>query len=290
MLEELEIIKNEALGEKLYRLVLRGPVAREAQPGQFVHVQVSKSHDPLLRRPLSIAWISREDEEITVLYRVQGQGTALLTESTPGSHLSVMGPVGSGFSVPPEGELWLVAGGIGAFPLYALAAAARERGLKVRLFWGGENAAFLAAAGLASWQELGVEVQLATMDGSLGHRGLVTEVLAQQLINLAQQELKDGTEAYASNKDFKRINLSQAGLPITAAACGPNGMLKAVAAQCAAAGLPLEVSLEERMGCAVGACLGCVATVRDQEGKVRRAKVCKDGPVFRGEEVVWDGD
>lgn len=266
MLEELEVIRNEALGEKLYRLVLRGSITQEAQPGQFVHVQVSKSHEPLLRRPLSIAHISPGEQEITVLYRVQGRGTALLAESIPGSRLSVLGPLGKGFSVPVAGELWLVAGGIGAFPLYALAAAARKRGLRVRLFWGGESAGFLAAAGLESWRELGVEVFLATMDGSLGHSGLITEVLAEHLRSLGERE-RPGV-----------------------AACGPHGMLKAVAAQCAAAGLSLEVSLEERMGCALGACLGCVATVRDQEGKVRRAKVCKDGPVFRGEEVVWDGD
>lgn len=272
MLEEMKVKKNEPLGEHLYHLVLKGAIAQEAQPGQFVHVQVSKSYDPLLRRPLSIARISPEEQEITVLYRVQGRGTALLTESMPGSRLSVLGPVGRGFRIPAAGELWLVAGGIGSFPLCALAAAARERGVKVRLFWGGENAAFLAAAGLESWQELGVEVQPATMDGSLGHLGLITEVLAQHLSKL------------------KEDNFQKPGLTVTAAACGPNGMLKAVAAQCAAAGLPLEVSLEERMGCAVGACLGCVTTVRDQEGSVRRAKVCKDGPVFRGEEVVWDGD
>ena len=269
MLEELEVVEHEALGEKLHRLVLRGPVAREAQPGQFVHVQVSRFHDPLLRRPLSIARISPEDEEITVLFRVQGQGTALLAEAVPGSRLSVLGPLGQGFSVPAQGELWLVAGGIGAFPLYALAAAARERGLRVRLFWGGENASFLAAAGLESWQELGVEVCLATMDESLGYGGLITEVLAEHIRSLRDRD----------QTDFPKV-----------AACGPHGMLRAVAAQCVAAGLSLEVSLEERMGCAVGACLGCVATVRDQEGNVRRAKVCKDGPVFRGEEVVWDGN
>lgn len=267
MLIEAEVVQHEVMGDqdqKLRRLVLKGPIAREARPGQFVHIQVSSTYDPLLRRPFSIAQINAEQEEITVMYRVQGRGTELLAQASPGALLSVLGPLGNGFSLPDQGELWLVAGGIGVFPLYGLARAALESRIPARLFWGGENEKFLESAGLASWRALGLPVHLTTLDGSVGKKGLVTELFHEHLkgSGMAPQ--------------------------IRVAACGPHAMMQAVTAACLEAGLPVEVSLEERMGCAVGACLGCVATLRDEEGNWRRAKVCQEGPVFQGEEVVWD--
>lgn len=283
MLVEELVVRNEIMGgakQRICRMVLKGPVAREAKPGQFVHIQVSTTNDPLLRRPISISAIDEEREEIILFYRVQGKGTELLARAVPGQMLSVMGPLGSGFSLPGEGELCLVAGGIGSFPLYALAEAAQQLGLEVHLFWGGENREFLASAGLKLWQELGISLHLSTLDGSLGTKGLVSAPFQEYIENKASL---NQTEINQTEEDSKN---GQGHIHV--AACGPAGMLKAVSRQCQEAGLPLEVSLEERMGCAVGACLGCVATLRNQSGDLRRAKVCKDGPVFPGEEVVWD--
>ncbi|MDQ7096123.1 dihydroorotate dehydrogenase electron transfer subunit [Desulfosporosinus sp. PR] len=269
---EHELIGNE--DQKLRRLVLKGPIARTAKPGQFVALQVQDlartTLDPLLRRPLSIAEIFPERDEIVLLYRVQGRGTEILAQANCGDKLSVMGPLGNGFSLPEEGELWLVAGGIGVFPLYALAQSALMRGLKVRLFWGGENLSFLESAGLSSWKGLGIPAHLSTMDGSRGEKGLVTELVRQELLILQT----DG-------EDVSRKKIS-------VAACGPKQMLRAVAELCSGFRVPLEVSLEERMGCAVGACLGCVCTLKNGAGQLIHKKVCTDGPVFPGEEVVWD--
>lgn len=273
LLSEEKIIAHETLGDpeqNLKRLVLEGAIARYAQPGQFVHVKVNggNSFDPLLRRPISIAGIDREKNRITLLYRVVGRGTKLLAQAGTGTALSVMGPIGSGFTVPDSGELWLIAGGIGIFPLYALAQAALKNKLTVRLFWGGESGVFLQSAGLAEWESLKGDIQLATMDGSLGRRGLVTDLVA---------------DYYA-----KHCSADPTRPAVQTAACGPQGMLKAIAGLCASLGLPGEVSLEERMGCAVGACLGCVCTLRNEQGKPVRKKVCQDGPVFKGEQVIWD--
>ncbi|MHB1651128.1 MAG: dihydroorotate dehydrogenase electron transfer subunit [Desulfitobacteriaceae bacterium] len=277
MLSWEEVVVHEEVGdpaEKIRRLVLRGEVAREARPGQFVHIQVSSQWEPLLRRPLSIAVIDREKEETTVLYRIQGRGTEILAGIRPGAKLSVLGPLGNGFSLPERGELWLVAGGIGSFPLFFLAQAALQRGLSVRLFWGGLSRSFLESAGLSDWQRLQIPLDLTTQDGSLGRFGLVTEALAEHLRN----KTKDGF-----------INSKVTGESVWVATCGPSGMMRAVVECCRDAETPVEVSLEERMGCAVGACLGCVATLKDNDGALVRKKVCQDGPIFRGEEVIWDG-
>lgn len=271
MLTEGQVVVHERLGDeeqRLRRLVLKGTIAQTAKAGQFVAIQVQdssiSSFDPLLRRPISIAGISSERDEITLLYRIQGRGTEILARAKCGEKLSVMGPLGQGFSLPEEGELWLIAGGIGIFPLYPLAQSALAQGLKVRLFWGGENQSFLESAGLSSWRALEIPIHLSTVDGSLGQKGLVTGQ-AQELLSQFGEEK-----------------------PVCVATCGPKKMMQAVTEMCVNFGVPVEVSLEERMGCAVGACLGCVCTLIDGAGTRIHKKVCLDGPVFRGEEVVWD--
>lgn len=272
MLTKGQVVVHEQLGDedqKLRRLVLRGPIAQTAKAGQFVAIQVQdssiSSFDPLLRRPISLAEISSERNEITLLYRIQGRGTEILARAKCGEKLSVMGPLGQGFSLPESGEIWLITGGIGIFPLYPLAQSALAKGLTVRLFWGGENQSFLESAGLSTWQALGIPIYLSTLDGSLGQKGLVTEQ-AQEL--LAKHTMSGGQ--------------------IRVATCGPKKMMQAVTELCLNYKVPVEVSLEERMGCAVGACLGCVCTLIDEAGALIHKKVCQDGPVFRGEEVVWD--
>lgn len=274
MLTEGQVVVHECLGDedqKLRRLVLKGPMAQTAKPGQFVMIQVQdstiSSFDPVLRRPISLAGISSERDEITLLYRVQGRGTEILARAKCGVKLSVMGPLGQGFSQPKEEELWLIAGGIGIFPLYPLAQSALTQGLTIRLFWGGENQSFLESAGLSSWQALGIPIHLSTLDGSLGQKGIVTKEVQERL---AKHSTNGGK------------------IKVKVATCGPKKMMQAVTELCLDYQVPVEVSLEERMGCAVGACLGCVVTLSDEAGTLIHKKVCQDGPVFRGEEVVWD--
>ncbi|MGC7870391.1 dihydroorotate dehydrogenase electron transfer subunit [Desulfosporosinus sp. SYSU MS00001] len=279
MLSQGLVVSHEQMGDsdqKLRRLVLQGPVAQTAKAGQFVTVQVQDSartsFDPLLRRPISIAEISQERDEITLLYRIKGRGTEILAQARCGDSLSIMGPLGNGFSLPEEGELWLVAGGIGIFPLFALVQSALSQGLKVRLFWGGESKTFLESAGLTSWKELEIELSLSTLDGSLGEKGLVTELVQSALSQNKPTE---------SKPEAMEVRVS-------VAACGPKGMMQSITELCQRFNVPIEVSLEERMGCAVGACLGCVCTLKDKAGRLIHKKVCLDGPVFRGEEVVWN--
>jgi dihydroorotate dehydrogenase electron transfer subunit len=268
MLENAQVVAHELMGDPQYqimRLVLYTDIAMSAKPGQFVHIQVSTGLDPLLRRPISLAEINAEKKEITLFYRIRGKGTERLAQVKPGEQLSIMGPIGQGFTLPNDGELVLVAGGIGAFPLLALAQQAKARNLSVRFFWGGESSAFFESAGLKYWKEAGIPVAVSTLDGSLGERGNVLDLIKR---------------SFTSSTPHTSV-----------AVCGPNPMMQAISEYFLESNYSVEASLEERMGCAVGACLGCVCTLKDENSEnLRRAKVCKDGPVFNAKEVLWNGE
>lgn len=267
------VIENRLIGhpaQGIYKLILSGQVAKIAQPGQFVQIQVIETQDPLLRRPLSIAGINREREEITIYYKVVGRGTDLLTRVKENDYVSILGPLGTGFTIPSKGELLLIAGGIGVFPLYSLIQAIDHAMVKVHLLWGGETMNFLESAEINLLLTTGIELEISTVDGSCGHQGLVTDLL-QSYLQRPEKEL-----------------LKNQGL-LTAASCGPRGMLKAVTEICAVHKIPLEVSLEEKMACGIGACLGCVCTVQGEDGELKRKRVCKEGPVLKAKEVIWDG-
>ena len=276
MLTQGKIIAHQILGDpqyKIRKLVLETDIAERALPGQFVHIQVAKGLDPLLRRPFSIADMDPKAGTITLLYRIKGKGTEILAQALVGETLSVMGPLGTGFTIPEEGELILVAGGIGSFPLLPLAKAAQEKKIPCKFYWGGENIGFFNSAGLELWEKREIPVFLSSLDGSAGVKGNALDLLNEELLG-----------EKALGRDFQ----GQALKGYSAALCGPQGMLKSVCHVLLDAGADVEVSLEERMGCAIGACLGCVCTLQDETGKVYRGKVCTDGPVFKGKEVLWD--
>lgn len=280
MLENAQVISHEKMGNPHFqnmRLVLHTEIATEAKPGQFVHIQVSTGLDPLLRRPISIAEMNPKKKEITLLYRIRGKGTERLSQVKPGEELSLLGPIGRGFTVPDDGELLLVAGGIGVFPLFSLALKAKEKNLSVRLFWGGESKGFFESSGLESWLEAGIPVELSTMDGSVGAKGTVLDLIKMEPLVLPPTQ--EGMKLQAAHPPVQT----------SVAVCGPNPMMQVVSEYFLDYGYPVEASLEERMACAVGACLGCVCTLKDEKsGDLRRAKVCKDGPVFNAKEVAWN--
>lgn len=243
-----------------YFLAMHAPeIARSARPGQFVQLRPARAGvpDPLLARPISILGASRETGELTFLFKVVGRGTAMLAAYTPGEMLAALGPVGNGFTVPEEAtSIALIAGGVGMPPLYFLAERLRQARpqLDIALYYGGRTSADLLM--LPQWEALGASLFLATDDGSAGHHGLVTEPL--------QRRIHQQVVGYL-------------------AACGPRPMLRAVQRIALAAGLPGQLSLEARMACGVGACLGCACgTISGYR------RVCIDGPVFALDEVTFD--
>jgi dihydroorotate dehydrogenase electron transfer subunit len=240
-----KIIQNKSLGR--YRSMDFEWPDDNAKPGQFVMVRVVDSVDPLLRRPMSIANLA--DGRMNIIYSVAGRGTALMAEKTAGEFLDIIGPFGSSFDPPKTAKnLFCVMGGVGAAPFVFFQN--RNKDKKMIAFFGAAN-----KKGLALRHPFH-ETHFSTEDGSEGKRGLVTDILLEQLV------LKNN-DAYIM-------------------ACGPKGMLKAVDDICVKNNIPGELSLEERMGCGFGVCLGCVV-VTDEGNK----RVCVEGPVFKAGSIKW---
>lgn len=255
------ILSSVALDSPGYREVVldASDLARAAQPGQFVHVRIPSLEATALRRPFSISE-ARPDGRLRLLFKVVGRGTEALGRLTFRDRLQVMGPIGRGFPLEPEGEPLLVGGGYGVAPLGFLAERLPRKGI---LFVGGRKAADIL--GLDVFRRLGWEVRVATQDGSMGERGFVTQPLDAALAVLAATGRKP--ELYA---------------------CGPNGMLKAIGERAARVGCKAWLSLDQRMVCGVGACLACVQKLRGPDGSERLGRVCVDGPVFESREIVWE--
>ena len=259
-IEKGTITGHDSIGTHYRVLTLHVPtIAPLARPGQFVHIRVAMLHDAVLRRPFSIYRI--EGESLSILYKTVGRGTEAMRTLAIGDALSVLGPLGNGVPLPPAAERTpiLVAGGYGVAPLYFLASRVPRKGV---LFVGGAGAADILLAD--DFRALGWDVQVATEDGSIGIKGLVTVPL--------DAWLKACTSEGTAPEFF---------------ACGPNGLLKAVGRRAMRGGHTAWLSLDRHMGCGVGACLACVQRVRI-DGQETLVRVCKDGPVFDASQVVWE--
>ena len=264
------ILSNAEVSPGYWRMRLTAPLEfSAAQAGQFVMVRVNNAIDPLLRRPFGIFDVGLHTPAhsgavsqpcFEMLYRVVGKGTAMLATLHETDLLDILGPLGRGFEVgPPEEEKLIVGGGVGLAPLYLLAKELVKQS-PVRLFAGGRTREDILC--ITEFERLGVECYVATEDGSLGERGLVSEALDRRLGAL------DGQAAIF--------------------ACGPHGMLKAVADIAARRSIPCQVSLEGYMACGVGACLGCVTPGRDHSAETPDFRcVCAEGPVFNAGELGW---
>lgn len=268
-LRNAKILFNKPVSAELYHLGLLCPdIAASIQPGQFLMVRIQDSFDPLLRRPFAVHRLYPNDPpgSFEMLYKVVGRGTRLLTKMHPGESLNLLGPLGRGFRLPDDkGFVLMVAGGIGIAPLPYLAetlAASGHKGPFV-LWFGGKTSADLVC--IQHFKDLGFVVQLVTEDGSKGGKGLVTDHLEQWLTQ--QDEL-----------------------PKVIYSCGPYPMQRLVAEMAARLGISSQLSMEALMGCGVGACLSCALRCRPPQGAQgpHYANVCQDGPVFDGEEIVWD--
>jgi dihydroorotate dehydrogenase electron transfer subunit len=252
-----QIVSNERDTDLYFRLVVRAPgIAPLVQPGQFVHVRILPLKAALLRRPFSV--FRADGDTLSILYKAIGQGTEALSRMGPGEELSLIGPLGHGFTVPPPGgeTPLLVAGGYGMAALYLLAQRSPQKGVA---FVGGRRQVDILCE--EEFRGLGWEVRVATEDGSRGEKGLVTQPVLAELKRLT-----------AGRKLF---------------ACGPTPMLKAVGQLAAQYELPAELSLDEHMCCGIGVCLTCVFPVRTAQGWEYQ-RTCTEGPVFDSQQIAWE--
>ena len=246
------------MGRGYYRIVLKAPeMASNALPGQFVMLRVSDTLDPLLARPFGISSVLSKTS-LEILYRVVGRGTALLAGRDAGQTLGLLGPLGKGFPMPDKKTTpVLVAGGSGFPPLHFLA---QRVGSGSHLFLGSRDKECLPPTGIVkSFRDTCAKVHIATEDGSVGAKGMTTDILNAFLTKM---EKKSHLVLYA---------------------CGPHAMLAAVSRIAAEHSIPCYVSMEERMACGLGACMGC--SIPMKSGGYKRA--CKEGPVFDSREIDW---
>lgn len=252
--EMMQVVKQRPLTHNVYELTLKGELVRFMnEPGQFVHIRVENQYLPLLRRPISIAEINQHANEFKMIYRAEGAGTKLLASKQSGEAVDVLGPLGHGFptDVLESGKTAvLVGGGIGVPPLYELSKRLIAKGIKVVHVLGFQSAADVFYE--EEFNELG-DTHIATVDGTLGTKGFVTDVI-------------------------DRLQLPYD----TMFSCGPTPMLRALEANYS--DKPLYISLEERMGCGIGACFACVCRQAEESNAYK--KICSDGPVFQAGEVL----
>lgn len=247
------ITEKEWLNEQTVSMTLAaGALARDSRIGQFIDVKCGEGQ--LLRRPISICEIV--GDRLRIVFAVKGEGTAWLAQRKGGEHVDVLGPLGHGFSLPVTGKVLVAGGGIGVPPLLACARAAGGRACAVLGFRSEKDAILID-----EFRSCCRSVALCSDDGTMGVHGLADALVRDEL---------------EKDKTFT-----------TVMACGPKPMLRAVASVAAAAGVPCQVSMEERMGCGIGACLACACRIRKPEGE-HYLHVCKDGPVFDASEVCWD--
>jgi dihydroorotate dehydrogenase electron transfer subunit len=262
------VLSNTPLSDDYSVIALHAPeIASRAEPGQFVMIKPSAGVDPLLRRPFSIFEILRDPRHvpvgITLLNKRIGVGTGLLYDAAPGTRLQCLGPLGRPFEpLLPPGEAWMVAGGVGLAPFMTLAEALKERGTTARLFYGARRASELTH--VEAFEQRGVQVVLATVDGSRGARGFVTVPLDRALL------------AVPRDRELRLY------------VCGPTPMMKAVAQLATSHGRRCDVSLEQVMGCGLGGCYSCVVLTRRPGAAPHFVRSCIDGPVFDSTRILWD--
>jgi dihydroorotate dehydrogenase electron transfer subunit len=271
----VKIRENTRIAEDTYRLRLDDPaMARAILPGQFLMIRPARGTDPLLGRPFALYDVVNANESdpdaLDIVYLVVGRMTATLAAMGPGDLVNVWGPLGNGFGASPGGEVVFVAGGIGQTPFLALAKWWSGRQSfgetqagppvgKAAMLYGVRSARYLA--GLDDFRGAGVDLEIATDDGSAGHHGYVTDLLTARL--------------------------ARGERPSKVIGCGPLAMLATLTRLTEKYGVSCDLSLENHMACGFGACFSCVAPIRQEDGSTDLRRVCVEGPIFPARSVVF---
>ena len=254
-LVEAQLIKKEQLLPDIYRFTIDSfDIATNAKPGQFLEIRVTEGTEPFLRRPISIHQVNPEQNTVSFIFQVKGKGTVLLAKKKEGDIIDILGPLGYGtFQIQEKEKVAILGGGIGVFPLYDLAKQLQQKGNIVDIYLGYRSKEQVVLEN--EFQKVASNLVITTDDGSYGTKGLAIACL--------KQHIHDYTMIYG---------------------CGPLPMLQALQKTTKEEGIPCQISLEERMGCGIGACLGCA--VKIVSGKQERyGHVCKEGPVFFANDV-----
>lgn len=264
-----EILSNEEIQKEYFLMKVKiASCFDNPLPGQFVMVRIAGLTDPFLSRPISIYSFSRGKKScaIELLYRVVGKGTQILARLIKSSQVEIHGPLGGSFEIPKsKKQIIFIAGGIGIAPLSLLAEClGRNVSLSkesMSFYLGAQTAD--AIVGLDKLRKYCYNIYVCTDDGSVGRKDLVTE---------------------AFQKDMKKYSAADTMIYT----CGPKAMVKTLSKILSGSNFHCQASLEERMACGTGACMGCAVAIRDNQGNLAYKRVCADGPVFDIQQIVWE--
>ena len=258
---QAKLVKKEQLKDDIFKFSVEAQeIVNIAKSGQFLEIRVTDQVEPFLRRTISIYNLDKENGILEFIFQVKGKGTKILAQKQEGELIDIIGPLGNGtFEYSKYQNLAIIGGGIGIFPLYELAKEAKLDGKNVNTYLGFRNKEFVTLE--EEFKNVSTSLCLATDDGSYGKNGFA--------INF----LKEDIEKEKIDSIF---------------ACGPMPMLRAVKALAMEKNIPCQVSLEEKMGCGIGVCLGCaVKTAESSSDSSEYKHVCKAGPVFEAGEVEF---
>lgn len=245
--QKFELIQNKKIADGIFDWIVKNPqLSPLATAGQFVHVQVPGK---TLRRPISICEV--KGDSLRLVFQVKGEGTEIMSKLPVGSMVDIIAPIGNGFNLEKGKRYCLIGGGIGVPPMLNCANNT-ENPIVISGF---RNSSLVILQD--DFKKSGAETYLTTDDGTAGIHGFVTDVLKEKI------------------GEFDEV-----------CACGPMPMLKNIALVCKENKIPCQISLEERMGCGIGACLVCACKIK-RNGTEQFLHVCKDGPVFNAEEVEF---
>ncbi len=251
------IYKQEIASGIIDMRVKSEEITKQAKPGQFLNVKCCEAMSVLLRRPISICDIDKEKQELRFIFQIKGEGTKLLANHHVGDTIDIMGPLGKPFIIDAKyTNPVFIGGGIGVFPLLMLAKNLPAKDKAVYLGFRNKDLVVMED----EFKEISNDCQITTDDGSYGIKGFATQLLEEKIKN--------------ENVDIVY-------------ACGPEPMLKIIKNICSVNDIPCQLSMEQRMGCGIGACLVCACKTKKEEDWEYQ-HVCKDGPVFWGDEVIFD--
>ena len=254
-----ELINKQQLKSDIFKFSVKAPnIVKNAKPGNFIEIRVSEQTEPFLRRPISIYNIDRENDVLEFIFQVKGKGTEILAKKEVGSQIDIVGPLGYGtFQYEDYQNIAIIGGGIGIFPLYELAKCAKKDNKNVSTYLGFRNKDLVILE--AEFKQVSDKLTLTTDDGSYSQKGFA--------INYLEHDINDGK--------IESIY-----------ACGTLPMLKAVQKLAIEKNIPCQISLEEKMACGLGVCLGCaVKTSASSHDNPEYWHVCKAGPVFNCRDV-----
>lgn len=254
-----ELVNKEQLKPDIFKFSVKAPsIVKEAKPGSFIEIRVSEQLDPFLRRPISIYNLDRENGILEFIFQVKGKGTEILAKREVGKQIDIVGPIGYGtFKYESYQNIAIIGGGIGVFPLYELAKCAKADNKNVTTYLGFRSKDFVVLE--EEFKKVSHQFVLTTDDGSYAQKGFA--------INFLEKDIEEG-----------KID--------AIFACGPLPMLKAVQKLAIEKNIPCQISLEEKMACGLGVCLGCaVKTAKSPKEAPEYWHVCKAGPVFNAKDV-----